>query len=61
MKIKVGYSMGYAGTDTEWEEEVPDDVVAAGDEAIDEYLNSAIDDAYEQASQKISTWGEIIK
>lgn len=59
MKIKLGYSMGYAGTDTEWEEEIPDDVVEEGQEAIEAYLDSVRDSLYEEACEKISIWAEI--
>ena len=61
MKIKVGYSMGYAGTDSEWTEEVPDDVVAEGSEAIEAYLEETRDYLYEQACDKISVWAEIVE
>ncbi len=59
MKIKLGYSMGYAGTDTEWAEEVPEDVVAEGQEAIEAYLDGVRDSLYEDACQKISIWAKI--
>ena len=61
MKIKVGYSMGYAGTDSEWTEEVPDDVVADGSEAIEAYLDETRDYLYEQACDKISVWAGIVE
>ena len=61
MKIKVGYSMGYAGTDSEWTEEVPDDVVAEGGEAVEAYLEETRDYLYEQACDKISVWAEIVE
>lgn len=61
MKIKVGYSMGYAGTDSEWTEEVPDDVVAEGSEAVETYLEQTRDYLYEQACDKISVWAEIVE
>lgn len=59
MKIKMGYSMGYAGTDIEWTEEVPDDVIEEGEEAIEAYLDSFRDSLYETACEKISIWAEI--
>ena len=61
MKIKVGYSMGYAGTDSEWTEEVSDDVVAEGSEAVEAYLEETRDYLYEQACDKISVWAEIVE
>ncbi len=61
MKIKVGYSMGYAGTDSEWIEEVPDEIAAEGQEAIEEYLDSVRDDLWQDACEKISVWAEIVE
>jgi len=61
MKIKVGYSMGYAGTDSEWTEEVPDDVVAEGSEAVEAYLEETRNYLYQQACEKISVWAEIVE
>lgn len=61
MKIKVGYSMGYAGTDSEWTEEVPEDVVAEGQEAIEEYLEETLQDLFTGACEKISVWAEIVE
>lgn len=59
MKIKVGYSMGYAGTDSEWTEEVPEDVIAEGQEAIDSYVEETCKYLYNEACEKISVWAEI--
>lgn len=59
MKIKLGYSMGYAGTDTEWTEEIPEDVVAEGDDAIEAYLDDVRDSLFNEACEKISIWAEI--
>lgn len=61
MKIKVGYGMGYAGTDTEWTEEVPEDVIAEGQEAIDKYIEETQQYLWEQACELISVWAEIIE
>lgn len=61
MKIKLGYSMGYSGTDSEWEEEIPEDVVAEGDEAIAEYLEETRDYLFQQACEKISVWAETVE
>lgn len=59
MRIKLGYSMGYAGTDTEWEEDIPQDVVEAGKGAIEEYLEETRQHLYSEACEKISVWAEI--
>ena len=59
MKIKLGYSMGYAGTDTEWTEEIPEDVVAEGDDAIEAYLDDVRNSLFNEACEKISIWAEI--
>ena len=59
MKIKMGYSMGYVGTDTECTEEVPDDIVEEGQEAIDAYVDAIYQHLYDEACEKISVWAEI--
>lgn len=59
MKIRCGQNMGYAGTDSQWTEEIPEDVVEAGSEAIEEYLEEARQLIWEAACQKISVWAEI--
>jgi hypothetical protein len=61
MKIKLGYSMGYAGTKSEWTEEVPEDVIAEGKSAIEDYLDAAQDSIYAEACDKISVWVEIVE
>lgn len=61
MKIKLGYSMGYAGTDNEWTEEVPEDVIAEGESAIEDYLAAVQDSIYAEACDKISVWAEIVE
>ncbi len=61
MKIKMGYSMWYSGTDSEWTEEIPDHVVAEGDEAVAEYLEETRDYLFLQACEKISVWAETIE
>lgn len=59
MKIKLGYSMGYAGTDNEWTEEVHEDIVAEGEDAIEAYLDSVRDSVYNEACERISVWVNI--
>lgn len=59
MKIKLGYSMGFAGTDTEWEDEIPDEVVAEGKEAIEAYLEETRDWLFSEACERISVWANI--
>lgn len=59
MKVKCGFSMGYAGTDTEWTEDVPDEVVEEGQEAIDAYLEELQQQLWQEACDKISVWAEI--
>lgn len=61
MKIRLGYSMGYAGTDSEWIEEIPEEVVAEGQEAIDAYLEGVCDSLYEEACDKIRIWAEVVE
>jgi hypothetical protein len=61
MKIKCGYSMGFAGTDSEWTETVPEDVVAEGQEAIDAYLEEVQGGLWQEACEKISVWATIVE
>jgi hypothetical protein len=61
MKIKLGYSMGFAGTNSEWVEEIPEDVVAEGQEAIDVYVDETYQHLYNEACDKISVWAEIVE
>ena len=61
MKIKLGYSMGFAGTESSWTEEVPDDVVEDGQEAIDAYLEDVQQQLWQDACEKISVWAEIVE
>ena len=57
MKIKLGYNMGYAGTNIEWEEEVPKDM----EDSIENYLEDVRDSLYNEACEKISIWAEIVE
>jgi hypothetical protein len=59
MRIKVGYSMGYAGTDSEWEEDIPQDVVDTGKGAIEAYIEEIRQYIYEEACARIDVWVEI--
>ena len=61
MRIRLGYSMGFAGTDSSWTEEVPDDVVEEGQEAIDVYLEDMQEQLWQEACEKISVWAEIVE
>ena len=53
--------MGYAGTDSEWTEEIPEEIVEAGQEAINNYLEELQNDLFFEASEKISVWAHIDK
>lgn len=57
MKIKLGYSMGFAGTDSEWIETVPEDM----EDSVQEYLEDVRDSLYADACEKISVWAEIVE
>lgn len=61
MKIKIGYSMGYAGTDTEWTEDIPEDVVAGGQESIDAYVEETHQHTFNEAYEKISVWANVVE
>lgn len=59
MKALVGFSMGYSGTATSWEEEIPKDIVEEGKASIEYYLENMQQEAYEMACDKISVWAKI--
>ena len=61
MRVKLGYSMGFAGTESEWMEDVPDDVVEDGQEAIDAYLDDVQQQLWQEACERISVWAEIVE
>lgn len=57
----MGYSMGYAGTDTEWIEEIPEDVIDGGPDSVRVYREEMEEYLYEQACEKISVWAKIVE
>lgn len=59
MKIKLGYSMGYAGTDIEWEEWLPETVDPNNEAEVATYLEARQQELWEDACERISTWAEI--
>jgi len=61
MKIKLGYSMGYAGTDTEWEESLPEDIDPNDKQAVEAYLEDLQNVVWDTACQNISVWAEVVE
>jgi hypothetical protein len=59
MKITLGYSMGYAGTDTEWEDELPEDIDPNNKQAVEAYLEELQQALWQEACEHISVWAEI--
>lgn len=59
MRVNLGYSMGYAGTESSWTEEIPEEVVAQGAEALEAYLSTMRQSLFEDACAMISVWAEI--
>lgn len=63
-KWRMGFSMGYAGTRSEWEIDLVDDYNYTLEEveimSNDEVREMLSDDAYQQASEKIGAWSEPI-
>jgi hypothetical protein len=51
--------MGYAGTDTEWAEDIPEDVVAEGQKAIEAFIEEMQQYVWQEACERISVWAEI--
>jgi hypothetical protein len=54
MKIKIHQDYGFAGTDSSWEEEIPEDVVAEGQEEIDSYIRGLTDEIFENMMEKLN-------
>lgn len=61
MKIKCGYSMGYAGTDSEWTADIPEEIIANGQEAIAAYVEEVQQEIWENACEKVSAWAHIME
>jgi hypothetical protein len=61
MKIKMGYSMGFSGTDSEWTEDIPEEIVAEGRKSIDAYIEETHQYLWSEACEKISVWVEIVE
>lgn len=61
MKIKLGYSMGYAGTETEWEEYLPEDIDPNNKEEVEAYLEDLQHVVWDTACQNISTWVKVVE
>ena len=59
MRIQCGYSMGFAGTESEREEDIPQDIVDNGEEAIAEYIEDTHQHIFDEAKEKISIWVNI--
>jgi hypothetical protein len=59
MKITLGYSMGYAGTGREWEDELPEDIDPNNKQAVEAYLEELQQALWEEACERISVWAEI--
>jgi len=59
MKIKVYESYGFAGTDSTWTEEIPEEVIAKGDSAIEEYLEEMRIGLWDAMCERLSLTVEI--
>jgi hypothetical protein len=53
--------MGYAGTNTEWEEDIPEDIVEGGQESIDAYIEETHQHTWQEACEKISVWAKVVE
>ena len=61
MKVTIFTSMGYAGTTTEEEIDIPKDVVEAGEKAIEEFIEAEEMAALEYAYSTVSVWHEFVE
>jgi len=51
--------MGFAGTESEREEDIPQDIIDNGEEAIAEYIEDTHQHIFDEAKEKISIWVNI--
>jgi len=61
IKITINYNIKFTNTNTEWIEEVPQEVVTKGPEAVQEYLTDLQNQIWEQACENISVWVDEIE
>jgi hypothetical protein len=61
MKIKVSGSFGFAGTKFSEEEEVPEEVVSEGSEAIEKYIEEMLAGHWDSMLNQLSLGYEVIE
>ena len=59
MKIRVYESYGFAGTDSTWTEEIPEEVIAAGGSAVEQYLEEMQIGLWDAMCERLSLIVEI--
>jgi hypothetical protein len=61
MKVMVYTSYGFSGTDDNYEEEIPEDIVEKGDSAIQEYLADLEEGIWQNMLDRLSLSIELIE
>ena len=58
MRVTIYSSVGYAGTTEQHDIEVPEDIIAEGKIAIQDFVDSLVDDEYDRLKENLSVWHE---
>lgn len=58
MKIKIRTSMGLAGSDESWTEDIPENVVEQGEDAISTYIEELEQDVWQRLCDQVSVTTE---
>lgn len=61
MKLRLSESYGFAGTDSTWEEDIPEEIVAKGQQAIEAYLDEYFEGHWDNMLNRLSLSIEVIE
>lgn len=53
MRVKIYQSYGFAGTDTEYFENIPQEIIEQGEEAIAEYVETLTQDLWGSMTERL--------
>lgn len=59
MRVTIYSSVGYAGTSVQEDFEVPEDVVAGGKRAIEDFVASLLTEEYDRIREQLAVWYEL--
>jgi hypothetical protein len=61
MKVSITTDYGFAGTQESWEEEIPAEIVEAGEAAIEEYIAALHNGVIDSMVERLSCSVEIVE